>query len=478
MKIILINPRLKAWSPNVYVPLGITYIAAVLEREGCNVEIVDLNVERMSQTEFQRRLENADIVGITGMLTEHGEVLRLVDIVKKANGELKVVLGGPLATTIPRELLQASEADFIVIGEGEKTIVNLVSAIKQANNFTNIRGIAYRDSGRIVVTARPEPITDLDAIPFPARHLLDMKQYVKNHFESFGFKVKGFGRIKSTNLITTRGCPYSCTFCFKGVWGYKWRGRSPENIVEEMESLYERYGVNGFLFNDDTFVLNRKRVFKFCQLIRDRGLNVAWYCNGRVNIMTEQMLKAMYDAGCRGIAYGIESGNQQLLDSMKKNITLDQVRDVVSWTKEARINVSGYFMLGMLGETRETIRETIVFAKELDLDFYGFSLVTPFFGTELYNSVLKAGLIPIDKISLEDWSLHVNANLTQDCSDSDLIAFENETFREFTLKKRFGKYYFFNPNCLKEVARVLLSIRNKEQAKELAIKARILISSY
>ena len=478
MNIVLLNPRLKTWSPNVYVPLGIAYIAAILEQAGYSVEIIDLNVEKANDEDLQGKVTNADIVGITAMITEYGEILRLVDIVKKASAEARVVLGGPLATTLPRELLQASRADFVVIGEGERTVVDLVSAIKYGDGFSKIKGIAYRNGNQIIITEPAEPTADLDTIPFPARHLLDMKRYLKNHFESLGLKIKEFGKIKSTNIITSRGCSYSCTFCFKGMWGYKWRGRSPENIVDEMELLYRRYGVNGFIFNDDTFVLDRKRIFKLCDLLKQRRLDVAWYCNGRVNLMTKELLRAMYEAGCRGIAYGIESGNQQILDSMKKNITLDQVREVVKWTKEARINTCGYFMIGMLGETKTTIKETMAFARELELDFYGFSLTTPFPGTELYDSALEAGLIQGDKTALKDWSLYVNVNLTQDCSDADLAAFENEAFKEFFLKKRFGKYYFFNPSFLKEETRVLLSLRNKEQAKELANKAKGVVSSY
>jgi len=479
VKVVLINPELKTWSPNVWAPLGIGYIAAVLEQEGCEVEITDLNAEKVNDRSIQKKIANADIVGLTGMITEYHEALRLVDIVKRANKETRIILGGPLATTIPRELLQVSQADFIVIGEGERTIVELISSIRNGDSLANVKGIAYRDGDRVNITEPAAPIANIDTIPFPARHLLDMNRYLKNHFESFGFNVKEFGKIKSTNLITSRGCPYNCTFCFKDMWGYKWRGRSPENIVEEMELLYRRYGVNGFFFNDDTFVLDKKRVLEFCQLLKERSLDVVWYCNGRVNLMTDEMLKVMHNAGCRGIAYGIESGNQQILDSMRKNITLEQVRRVLKWTKDAGINACGYFMIGMLDETKATIEETIAFARELDLDFYGFSMTTPLPGTELYNTVMERGLMQQDKMhSLGEWGLHTNANLTQDCSDGDLAAFGNEVFREFTLKKRFGKYYIFNPNFLSAAVRTLLSLRNKGQARELAAKARGAVSSY
>ncbi len=477
LHIVLVNPRFRAWSPTVLLPLGLAYIAAVLENEGNDVEIIDMNAEKMSNRQLQRRVADADLVGITGMITEYQQILRITNLIKEADKQIVVVLGGPLATTLPRELLQASQADFVVIGEGERTIVKLVSAMRHGNSFTDVEGIAYREGSHIVVTRPAEPIANLDTIPFPARHLLNINHYVQNQFHNFSSDMKGFGKIKSTNLITSRGCPYSCTFCFHDIWGHRWRARSPENIVAEMESLYQEYGVNGFFFNDDTFVLDRSRVFEFCNLLKERELNVAWYCNGRVNLMTKELLEAMYRAGCREIAYGIESGNQEMLDSLKKNITIDQVRNVVKWTKDAGISANGFFIIGLPGETKGAIRQTIAFAEELDLDFYGFSLLAPLPGTELYSLALERGLIQTDMTSLRDWDFNVNANLTLDCSDDDLIAFQNEIFRKFALKN-FGKYYMFNPAFLMRAAKVVLSLQNISEAKDLALRARGIVRSY
>ena len=459
------------------IPLGLAYIAAVLENEGNDVEIIDMNAEKVSDKHLQRRVSDADIVGITGMITEYQQVLKITNIIKEADQHIKVVLGGPLATTLPQELLQTSQADFVVIGEGEGTIVNLTSAIKRGGNFVDVKGIGYKDGNRIFIADLPESIANLDTVPFPARHLLDMDRYVQNQFHNFSSKMEGFGKIKSTNLITSRGCPYSCTFCFRDMWGNRWRGRSPENIVEEMEFLYARYGMNGFFFNDDTFVLDRNRVFEFCNLLKKRKLNAAWLCNGRVNLMTKELLEAMYEAGCREIAYGIESGNQQMLDSLKKNITLEQVRNAVKWTKDAGISANGYFMIGLPGETKKAIRQTIALAEELDLAFYGFSLVTPLPGTELYGAAIEKGLIQADITSLKDWDFNVNVNLTEDCSNEDLIALQNEIFRKFALKN-FGKYYMFNPAFLRRAAKVALSLQNRNEAKDLAQKARGIIQSY
>ena len=186
MDIVLLNPRIKTWSPNVYVPLGLAYIAAALEQKNYSVNIVDLNVQRMGDSSLQGKVINADVVGITGMITEYEEILRLINIVKKGNSEAKVVLGGPLATTLPRELLQASQVDFIVLGEGEKTIVKLLQAIEQGHSPAGVRGIAYREGGQVVVAETAEPIADLDTIPFPARHLFDVKRYLKNHMTTSG----------------------------------------------------------------------------------------------------------------------------------------------------------------------------------------------------------------------------------------------------------------------------------------------------
>ena len=479
MRIALVNPRLRAWSPNIWVPLGLTYIAAVLEKEGHNVEIIDMNEKKINDDNFRTYLkEDVDVVGITGMITEYQKTLKIIDIAKEEFSDRKVILGGPLATTFPHQLLEQSKADFIVMGEGEITTSTLVQAIEHESDLTEIRGIAYKKGEQIVINDPVRPIDNLDTTPFPARHLLDMSKYLRNHFESFGWEIDGYDKIRSTNLTSSRGCPYNCTFCFKDMWGYKWRGRSAENIIAEMELLNEKYKVNGFFFVDDLFVLDKKRVFKFASLLKKSGLDVVWYCNGRANLMQKGMLKAMHDAGCVGIAYGIESGNQSILDSMRKNITIDQTKNVVKGTKEIGIKAAGYFMIGMLGETKETITDTLNFAKELDLDFYGFSITTPLPGTELYMEAIKKGLIQTDMASLKGWDFDINFNLTEDCTEEDLRAFKYKAFKEFTLKKQFGRYYLIKPTFLKDGLKVVLSLRNKEEAKEFARNVSGIIKSY
>lgn len=473
MKIVLINPRLRIWSPNIWVPLGLTYIAAALETNGHSIIIIDMNEKKINIEELSSYLpKDVDLIGITGMITECQKILKIIDVSKKADPDRPVMLGGPLATTFPIQLLEQSEADFIVIGEGEKTVPSLINSIENGLDLEKINAIAYKKSGQIIINEPTRPIDNLDTVTFPARHLLNMGKYIKNHFESFGINIEDFADIRSTNLSSSRGCPYNCIFCYKDVWGHKWRGRSAQNIIDEMDFLHEKYRINGFFFVDDTFVFDRKRIFEFTDLLEKSKKDYVWYCNGRINLMQKDMLKSMRKSGCIGISYGIESGNQSTLDFMRKGITIDQTKEVVKWTKESGINVGGYFMIGMLGETKNTISNTINFAKELDLNFYGFSITTPMPGTELYEYARKEGLIKEDISSFNGWDFDMNVNLTKDCTDDELRAFKYETFKIFSLEKEFGKYYLLNPIFLKNGLKVIVSLRDKQELNEFFINMK------
>jgi len=207
MRSTLINPKLKTWSPNIYPPLGLCYIAAALEQVGHDVDILDMNSHRVSDRQMLKRISQPPLVGIGGLVTEYSEVVRLVKVIKGADENKIVVLGGPLATTHSEEMLVASGADVAVVGEGEQTIVELVEAIEQGSSKELIKGIVYQDKGRVVAHPPREQETDLDGIPHPARYLLDMGQYSTHHFQTFGIKV---AKMKSTTMITSRGCPYHC----------------------------------------------------------------------------------------------------------------------------------------------------------------------------------------------------------------------------------------------------------------------------
>jgi len=428
-----------------------------------------MNSQRVADKVLVKHIEQSQLVGIGGLVTEYAEVVRLVKVIKDY-GNIPVVLGGPLATTHSEELLVASGANFAVIGEGEKTIVELAKAIETGNIEEITKGVVYQDADGIVVHPPREPEMNLDSIPHPARWLLDMGRYSTHHFQTFGIKVPN---IKSTTLISTRGCAYKCSFCCQQANG-KWRARSPEDIVSEIRDLRDAYNIRGFVFLDDTFVVNRKRVMNFCSLLEKELPDVVWYCNGRVNLMDEEIIQAMAKSGCVGIAYGIESGNQTILDSVHKQITLEQVERITALTKKYGIHVTGYFMIGILEDTKQTIQETLDFAEKLDLDFYGFGITSPIPGTEMYKQAVEKGLVDKGK-RLEDWSFHAQMNLTKDCSDEELEAYNEYAFRHFTIEKRWGRRYLWNPQLWWEGLRTLVFLARKRNVSELLRKVVVLL---
>jgi anaerobic magnesium-protoporphyrin IX monomethyl ester cyclase len=468
VNITLINPKLETWSPNVYAPLGLAYIASALVDAGHLVSIVDMNSGKISDEKLVEKINHADMVGITGLITEYNEVIRLTNVVKQKSAA-RIILGGALATTHTEKLLVSSCADYIVMGEGERTIVKLVSAIEYGQSVRDVKGIAYKD-WKVIINPPADPIENLDSVAYPARYLLDMNRYTTHHFKSYGMNV---GNIKSTTMISSRSCPFSCTFCFSDVFGKKWRGRSPENMLGEIKQLHDNYGFNGIVFNDDTFVVDKKRALDFCKLLINSGLRIKWYCNGRVNLMSQELIDAMKESGCVGIAYGIESGSQEILDSVKKGITIDQITKVVGMTKKAGIYVTGYFMIGILGDSKATIQQTFDLARKLDLDFYGFGMTSPIIGTAMHKEAQKQGFI--EKEELKDWSFHASVNMTTDCSDKDLENFNKDAFREFTIEKRFGKYYLFNPLLWLDGLKSLIFLMRKRNANLLIKKAWELI---
>lgn len=474
IKITLINPRYKVWSPNLWAPLGLAYIAASLEQAGHKVEIIDINATRISDDDLIEKIRYSDMVGIGGMITEYRKIINLANFIKDRLPDMPVILGGPCTTTLHDKILENTKADYAVIGEGEATSVNLIDAIEKGKPLENVNGIVYRKKNKIFKTKPQEPIKNLDEIPFPARHLLDMEKYIYDYLKTIGIKLDDCDKIRTTTIISSRGCPFQCTFCDKGIWGYEWRARSPQNIVDEITLLKEKYKINFIWFNDDTFVINKKRLEEFSKLME--GLDVMWFCHGRVNLMqSKDTFLKMRKGNCRVISYGIESGDQNVLDSMKKMITLEQVRSSIRYTKEADIKAGGFFILGMLGDTRETIDKTFSFARELKLDYYAFSVATPYIGTELFDMGVKEGLIKFDgkdKYSIyeSDWIAGITENLTKDVSKEELEEYQNKAFMEFVLKKQFGKFFFLHPFFLKEISNILLSLRNYDEAKKLGSK--------
>jgi radical SAM superfamily enzyme YgiQ (UPF0313 family) len=382
MKVALISPK---WNKkaNDYPPLGLAYLAAVLEQDGHQTTLFDFGLDPDTSMEDDVRQVYAfspHLVGITAMTSAYHSVLDTAALLKAQLGR-PVVLGGPHATLYPERVLEeAPSIDYVVRGEGEDTIRELVSALEGRNgDLSAIRGLTYRVRSGVVSNPDRGLIQDLDALPFPARHLFDLERYGLHTPE---------GRPMMT-ILSSRGCPYSCAYCFKGIVGRTYRQRSPGNIVAELRQVVDQYGIRDFYFVDDLFTLDVQRLHALMERFVEEKLEIHWQCLARVDRVSAEILHKMYAGGCRRIHYGIESGNEDILKRVGKGFKLEQVRQVVRWTREAGIQTKGYFMLGLPGDTEQTMRQTADFAASLDLDEAMFSLTTPFPGTRLWDELVE-----------------------------------------------------------------------------------------
>ena len=380
MKVVLINPP--QFGKYAQPPMGLALLAAVLEKEGFDTRIVDANAQGLGPEEVAPLVTGADAVGLTAMTPTIGAAIEIAGQLKSVKPDLPVILGGAHATLLPEETLaSAPGVDIIVRGEGEKVFPDLLRSLESKQTVDNIPGISYRKDGEVIDTAGATTNIDLNSLPFLAYHLLPWRRYRPHppHGRASPFAA----------VITSRGCPYHCSYCSKPVFGSKFRAQSAERVVEEIAYYQEKFGIKELAFYDDVFTLDGKRAYAIAENILGRGLKVHWTCETRVNLVNKELLHSMKRAGCYAIAYGIESASPEILDTLGKNITVEQAEEAVRMTREAGIQIIGYFMIGSPGENLETIRKTIDLAKKLRLDFAQFAVTTAFPGTALWDQYLK-----------------------------------------------------------------------------------------
>ena len=398
-------------------PISLAYIGAILKREGHEVKLIDLN--------FEKEIPNSDIniVATTTLDYYNCPLLNLGSIKKNLMKirELKkpIILIGPHGTSTPNYF--ENYADYIVIGEPEITVKELVSSLSKRRSVRKVKGLHYKE-GRKFITTPPRPlISDLDSLPFPDRSLIKNEKYYNPICKNNPF----------TAILTSRGCPYQCTFCYKGVYGSKWRKRSAENVVKELIEIREKYGIKEVWFRDDLFLLDKERVIKICEGIIKNKLDISWSCASRVDNLDFSTLKKMKEAGCYVLSFGIESGSEEILRRIKKGITLEKVKEVVRWCKKLDIRTRGYFIIGFPGETAETINKTLKFAKELDLDYFMLSIMTPYPNTEIYNEAMREKIIP--GINWE-YSLKYAGRIKTKFQFSELVKIKRKLYLKYYLR--------------------------------------------
>ena len=347
--------------------LGLGYLAAYLREQGFPVGIADAKFDRLGLDAVLARIKafSPALLGVTAMTHEVRRAAEIAAAAKRLLPDLKTVIGGPHATAIPVETLDEFPAfDFVVAGEGEETLLELSDSLALGKGFAGIAGVSFRGRGGAAGSNPPRPWRqDIDSLPFPAWDL--------------------YGPSREYQLFSSRGCPYQCSFCMR-VLGDRVRSRSVEGVVREFEWLVARYRPSEISFSDEVFTLDEKRATAICDLLIAKGLHTTpWFANARVNCRSLALYTKMREAGCVRVGVGIESGNQEILDRVHKGITRENAREMIGLAKSAGLRTAAFFIIGHPGETRDTIRQTIAFARELNPTSVAFGVMVPYPGTEI-----------------------------------------------------------------------------------------------
>ena len=408
-------------------PLGLAYIAAVVREKGYDVKILEANALDLTHEQIKKEILDykPDYVAMSATSSLIEEVNKIANI---CPNEAKVILGGIHASSMPEEVLRDyKRIDILVRGEGEETIVEILAG----KPFEEINGISYRKREEIIHNKDSIFIQDLDSLPFPARDLLPMNKY-------FSFETR---RPVIDYIVSGRGCPYRCTFCADFITsGRKLRIRSAENIVAEIEHLIKSFGVQEIDFQDDNFTFYADRVFRFCDLMVKGGLNkkIIWrVSNGvRCDKLTFPMLKKMKEAGCYMLSLGIESGNQEILNKMRKAEKLEDVRNAANWCYQVGIESRGLFIFGNLGENEKTMQQTIDFAKSLPLDTATFHVCIPMPKTEYWEIIKKEGKF-LD-VGWEGYTAYSDGAFVHGDVTPELMSrMQKKAYREFYIRPSF-----------------------------------------
>jgi len=423
MRILLINPpffRLKGLS-NIYLPLGLSYLAAFIDNKLHTVKLY--NVENPSQAEYKDKYNieklidrdelyiknlfsddfhvwnevksvisdfKPDLVGISVMTAKYASAQKITKIIKQLNPNVKIVWGGPHVSADGLTVMKENhQIDFAIYGEGESAFNNLVFAIENESDLSNIGSLIYRNDNDVICTNPEEFINNLDNLPFPLR-------------DADVFQDR-YGKYELGNIMTSRGCPYQCTFCnsFK-VWGHKTRFRSVDNILNEIDNIINKFNIRSFHFSDDTFTLNKKHVFEFCSGLKERNINISWSCTTRLDVLDEDIIIAMKKSGLSVVTVGVESGSDKILKLIKKGLDKEEIRRGIDLLNKFKIDWHAFFMIGFPFEEEADILETRKFIRELNPTRVELSIFTPYPGSELFEEAKSLGVID-DNI---DWTLY------------------------------------------------------------------------
>lgn len=457
MRILLINPPLDTVLRDGHVspvtsflfynsaPLGLLYMAAVLEEKGEEVAVIDAAAEGLNIPGTVKRIQEyqPDIVGIGSTTVVFESTKALAGAIKSVLPDLPVILGGYHVSLLPEEAMACQDFDVGALHEGEHIILELVEYYKGERELSSIESIVYRDeNGELAFTPHRKDFRKLDELPRPARHLLPKDMYRPVPIDEHG--------LPKFSMITSRGCPHACGFCQKSRTGY--RSRSPKLIVDEMEHLVRDFGAKDIAIVDSLFCANKKRVMAVCDEILARGLKVSWTCSSRVEVVDKEMLQRMKDAGCWRTRFGVESGSDRVLEFISKGITKEKIRNAITWADEVGLRPKAFFMVGHMPDTPETILETIEFAKSIPLHDV----------TVQINTLLpKTPQMEIWEREGEKWGRIINTTTDEKSFwEPTFVPWGMESEDLVNLHRKFYRDFYFRPTVLKRHMREVRSLQD------------------
>ncbi|MDH5509403.1 MAG: B12-binding domain-containing radical SAM protein [Nitrospinota bacterium] len=411
------------------IPLGIFLLASYLREKGIEVHAIDAEARLMKPEDIAQLLkrDGYNVLGISATTVAFHRALELAKCAKEISPDVVTILGGPHVSTSPGQPMEYDAFDYAIRNEGEETLVELLGCLEVDGNHEEISGLSFRKGGEIKVNPARRYIEDLDTLPFPAYDMIpDIGIYSPPPFN--------YKKSPVVNIITSRGCPFKCTFCETTTFGRKVRMRSAKNIVDEIQHVTEKYGAREIAFVDDTFTVQPKRIYEIFELARERNLDFPWSCMSRVDTVDDALLEFMSQRGCWYVALGIESGDEEILKRIKKNIKFSQVEKVVSKCHELGMVTKGFFMIGHPGETVETIEKTIKYAQSILLDHVVVTINTPMPGSEQYRTVNSYGTL--DESGWTKYNMWNPVFTPTGLSKKTMLSMQKKFIRSFYLQPR------------------------------------------
>ncbi len=436
-------------------PYGLMSLASVLEQAGHAVKILDSVRHPLSPSQLSERVKEfaPDLIGLSVYSIGADKAIENASYLKNELG-IPIVVGGPHVIVYPDDLAQYDFIDYLVEGEGEITLLELVETLESGGDLSRVKGLYYQQDGRVQKNEPRPYIENLDELPFPAFHLID-------DLKGYNPQLLVYRRLPVITLITSRGCPFSCIFC-NSVWTTRWRANSARYVIDMMEYVIKEFGAREISFHEDTFALNKKRVLEICSLIKERNLDIIWTATVNLKTLDQEVIRAMKDAGCWLVSVGIESGNDEVLKFIRKPVDKETVVRVTGWLHDAGIRIRGYFMMGHLIDTPETIRETVDFAKSLPLHSMNLTVMYLSPGSEAREIAEEYGTV--------NKGLDLGTGYPR--GDLSFVPFGMTEEYVQRMQKKAISNFFFRPRYL---AHLVSSIETPEDARRYARMARAFV---